>query len=86
MAPFRVAWGPHAADQLLDHDYERSWLRFRRKGSRPLWDAWGHAAEQLLRCAADDLAMARATLEHIRRAVIAQFYEACWMLQRRVAS
>jgi hypothetical protein len=30
--------------------------------------------------------MARAALDHMRRAVIAQFYDACWMLQRRVVS
>jgi hypothetical protein len=88
--------GPHAAHQLLDLHYEQSLsraLRVTHAGRTvipargfPLWDAWGHAAEQLLLSATDDLDMARAALEHMRRAVIAQFFDACWMLQRRVAS
>ncbi|KAM0840370.1 hypothetical protein ACQ4PT_059718 [Festuca glaucescens] len=90
--------GPHAAHQLLDHHYQHNLAMALRVAVAhagltvvppqgfPLWDAWGHAAEQLLRRAADDLAMARAALENMRRAIIAQFFEACWMLKRRVAS
>ncbi|KAM0918807.1 hypothetical protein ACQ4PT_008558 [Festuca glaucescens] len=89
MAPFWMSGaglaglpGPHAAHQLLD----RAGMTIVPSQGFPLWDAWGHAAEQLLRRAADDLDMARAALDHMRRAVIAQFYDACWMLQRRVVS
>jgi hypothetical protein len=48
----------------------------------PVRHAWGPAAEQLLRRTADDLAMARAALEQMRPAVVAEFSDA-WMLLSR---
>jgi hypothetical protein len=37
-------------------------------------------SEQLLLRAADDLAMAQAALRQMRRAVVAQFFDACWIM------
>jgi hypothetical protein len=55
---------------------------FMRVNSLPLRHAWGPAAEQLLRRTADDLDMARAALEQMRPAVVAEFSFA-WMLLSR---
>lgn len=83
----------HAANQLLDRTPESFDLNIRialtfgvtPPAGFPLWDAWGHAAEQLLRRAAEDLAMARAALEQMRRPVVADFFDASWMLLCRAA-
>jgi hypothetical protein len=77
--------GRHAAHELLDHDYTvnlqtQLWWTVTPEQGCPLWDAWGHAAEQFLLRAADDLAMAQAALRQMRRAVVAQFFDACWIM------
>ena len=84
---FGIGW-PHAANQLLDITPESYDLNIRIAltfGVTPpagfsLWDAWGHAAEQLLRRAAEELAMAWAALEQMRRDVVAEFFDAWRML------
>jgi hypothetical protein len=60
----------------------RDVVNLMRESSLQLRYAWGPAAEQLLRRAADDLDIARAALEQMRLAVVTEFSDA-WMLLSR---
>jgi hypothetical protein len=79
-APVQVGGGEHAANALLElHNFG---LGPTPPQGFPLWSAWGHAAEQLLRRVTDDLAMAWAALEQMRHADAAANSQA-WVLLSR---
>ncbi|KAF7028152.1 hypothetical protein CFC21_040115 [Triticum aestivum] len=55
-------------------------VMLRPPSPRAVAHVWAPAAEQLLRCAIDDLAMAEAAVERMRPAIVAQFFDASMLL------
>ncbi|KAF7035271.1 hypothetical protein CFC21_046182 [Triticum aestivum] len=89
-------WQLHRADAARHAETALQWLHsakshghaavgvfhvmLRPPSPRAVAYAWAPAAEQLLRRANDDLAMAEAAVERMRPAIVAQYSDACMLL------
>nr|QNL15838.1 BTR2-LO-2 protein [Aegilops longissima subsp. longissima] len=89
-------WQLHRADAARHAETALQWLHsakshghaaigvfhvmLRPPSPRAIAYAWAPAAEQLLRRANDDLAMAEAAVERMRPAIVAQYSDACMLL------